>query len=239
MRIWFDTEFIEDGSTIDLLSIGLVREDGHYYYAEVAGAKRELAGDWVKENVLPHLNGPRTFRYDIAADLIKFCGEKPEFWAYYSDYDWVALCQLFGTMMELPKGWPKFCMDVKQLCVMRGNPRLPKNDGRPHHALDDARWTMKAWEFLQAIPPEGERKIIVRTNADATLDEAFLVNGDANFHIEQMSATHWWMALCLDKQRIDINLHSRATIKANVSDEGEVPLITDANAISQPQSDGG
>lgn len=28
MRIWFDTEFIEDGKTIDLISIGLVREDG-------------------------------------------------------------------------------------------------------------------------------------------------------------------------------------------------------------------
>jgi len=29
MKIWFDTEFYEDGRTIDLISIGLVREDGH------------------------------------------------------------------------------------------------------------------------------------------------------------------------------------------------------------------
>ena len=28
MKIFFDTEFIEDGKTIELLSIGLVREDG-------------------------------------------------------------------------------------------------------------------------------------------------------------------------------------------------------------------
>lgn len=27
MKIWFDTEFIEDGKTIDLISIGMVRED--------------------------------------------------------------------------------------------------------------------------------------------------------------------------------------------------------------------
>ena len=38
MRICFDTEFIEDGRTIDLLSIGLVREDGATYYAEPAEA---------------------------------------------------------------------------------------------------------------------------------------------------------------------------------------------------------
>lgn len=34
MRIWFDTEFIEDGKTIDLISIGLVRDDGSELYHE-------------------------------------------------------------------------------------------------------------------------------------------------------------------------------------------------------------
>ena len=28
MKYWLDTEFMEDGKTIDLLSIGIVREDG-------------------------------------------------------------------------------------------------------------------------------------------------------------------------------------------------------------------
>lgn len=28
MKFWFDTEFIEDGKTIDLLSIGVIAEDG-------------------------------------------------------------------------------------------------------------------------------------------------------------------------------------------------------------------
>jgi hypothetical protein len=31
MRFWFDTEFIEDGKTIDLMSIGVVAEDGRKY----------------------------------------------------------------------------------------------------------------------------------------------------------------------------------------------------------------
>ncbi len=40
---------------------------------------------------------------------------EPEFWAYYADYDWVVFCQLFGTMMDLPKGFPMYCLDLKQL----------------------------------------------------------------------------------------------------------------------------
>ena len=71
-------------------------------------------------------------------------------------------------------------------------------------------------------------KIIVRTNADASLDEAFLEGG--SFHLEQMSDTHWWMALTLGKQEVHIGLHSRAKIVANISDEGEVELLTDANS---------
>jgi hypothetical protein len=34
MRYWLDTEFIEDGHTIDLISIGIVAEDGRELYAE-------------------------------------------------------------------------------------------------------------------------------------------------------------------------------------------------------------
>jgi hypothetical protein len=37
------------------------------------------------------------------------------FYGYYSDYDWVAFCSLFGTMMQLPKSFPKYCRDLKQM----------------------------------------------------------------------------------------------------------------------------
>lgn len=151
MKIWFDTEFIEDGKTIDLISIGAVREDGEQYYAEVIECDYSRASAWVRENVLAHLRGgvDRLVRADIALDLIKFAGEKPEFWAYYADYDWVALCQLYGTMMDLPKGWPMYCRDVKQLCDDLGNPRLPPQSSTEHHALFDAVWTKDAWQFLR------------------------------------------------------------------------------------------
>src|SRR5690348_9849105 len=106
-RIWFDTEFIEDGTTIDLISIGLVRSDGATYYAETDQWIPGKASQWVKDNVIVHLRGGDAIkpRDVIAREIVEFAGEKPEFWAYYADYDWVALCQLYGTMMQLPEGW--------------------------------------------------------------------------------------------------------------------------------------
>lgn len=79
--------------------------------------------------------------------------EQREFWAYYADYDWVALCQLFGTMVQLPKGFPQFCMDLKQLSVMKGSPRHSVQDGDLHHALADARWNAELYAFLMAQTP--------------------------------------------------------------------------------------
>ncbi len=154
MKIWFDTEFIEDGKTIDLMSIGAIREDGEQYYAEAIECDLFKASPWVRQNVIPNLRGgvDRLVRKDIAADLIKFMGEKPEIWAYYADYDWVALCQLYGTMMDLPNGWPMYCRDVKQLCDGLGNPKLPLQTSTEHNALADAQWVKTAWEFLQSYP---------------------------------------------------------------------------------------
>ena len=148
LRIWFDTEFIEDGKTIELLSIGMVREDGATYYAESAQADHSRADDWVKANVLVNLTGETKPRAQIAKDIVAFAGKSPEFWAYYADYDWVVLCQLYGRMIDLPKGFPMFCMDIKQRAMDKGNPQLPKQTGTAHNALADAWWNKDAWEFL-------------------------------------------------------------------------------------------
>jgi hypothetical protein len=153
MRLFFDTEFVEDGKTIDLLSIGVVRDDGATYYAEPAEADRSRASEWVQANVLPHLTGPIKPREQIAREIVTFAGADPQFWAYYADYDWVVLCQLFGTMMDLPDGWPMFCMDLKQLAVTLGNPDLhalvAMDDGTQHNALADAQWAADVWRELE------------------------------------------------------------------------------------------
>lgn len=160
-RFFLDTEFIEDGKTIELISIGIVADGGASYYGVSSECDYSKASEWVKTNVLPCVGRmPPKTRAEIRADIVSFIEsysgkEKPEFWGYYSAYDWVAFCQLFGTMMELPKGYPMYCRDLKQLCVLLGNPKLPEQsllDGPEHHALSDARWNKRMYEFLIGFP---------------------------------------------------------------------------------------
>lgn len=138
MRYWLDTEFIERPCTIDLISIGIVSQDGREFYRESYEVDWSHASPWVLENVKPHLLREfATSRQQIA-----------------TDYDWVAFCWLFGSMMELPKGWPMYCRDIKQWADGLGNPDLPEQSGTEHHALADARWNREAWEFLRARSEE-------------------------------------------------------------------------------------
>jgi len=53
MRFFLDTEFIESGpgKPIQLISLGLVREDGETLYCVSAEFKDEDASDWVRQNV--------------------------------------------------------------------------------------------------------------------------------------------------------------------------------------------
>jgi|694.fasta_scaffold134139_2 hypothetical protein len=97
----------------------------------------------------------------------------PKFYAYYADYDWVAFCWLFGKMMDLPKGFPMYCKDLKQMLdeksmsyfesvnpgmqyfnerleSMKNHPNYPKQENE-HDALADARWNKKLYEFLTEI----------------------------------------------------------------------------------------
>ncbi len=155
-RYWFDTEFIEDGKTIELVSIGIVSENGRTYYAEVDGVDYGRADPWLHENVFPHLTGETKPREQIADEVAAFVGEKPEFWAYYAGYDWVALCQLYGRMIDLPKGWPMYCRDVKQMADAAGVSKLPKQTTTEHHALADAADTKAKWDALDRLAaPEG------------------------------------------------------------------------------------
>ena len=146
-RYFFDTEFIEDGRTIDLLSIAIVSEDGREYYAEPAEADRSRACEWVTAKVLPHLRGSVKPRAVIAQEIREFVGDRPEFWAYYADYDWVALCQLYGRMIDIPTGWPKFCRDLQQEKA-EGGFDLPEQTTTSHDALADARWVREAFEHI-------------------------------------------------------------------------------------------
>ena len=153
MLYFYDCEFLEDGYTIDLISIGIVAEDGREYYAQSAEfLEAHRSTPWLDQHVIPHLSNEWTERATIRDEILAFMDiekyGKPELWGYYSAYDHVVFCQLFGTMMDLPKGYPMYTRDIKQWVDMLGYPNLPEQGRDEHNALSDARWNKLAWEFL-------------------------------------------------------------------------------------------
>lgn len=175
MRVYYDCEFLEDGKVVDLISIGLVREDGKEYYAVSSEFDtRSVAGNrWLMDNVMTSIEHETKIAYmahtwpvmdlivtdpalrtrrQIRDDILEFVSDVwPEFWAWYGAYDHVALCQLFGRMIDLPKRFPMLTMDIKQLHKQAGNPEMPKQPEGLHNALSDAKFNIVRYDFLTQL----------------------------------------------------------------------------------------
>ena len=231
MNYYYDTEFIEGTQktwfgqtkpTIDLISIGIVSEDGREYYAiskdfnlkeawnrydcniDVITKKEGPRIYWIRDNVLKpiweelvakefkidflaELENPFTykgFKYlinkygksnkQIAEDIVKFIDERKvgetiispaesndnsihtkdvKFYGYYSDYDWVVFCWLFGKMIDLPKGFPMFAFDIQQQIeeYKIDKEQLLKEVPQTncHNSLSDALWNKNAYNWIQ------------------------------------------------------------------------------------------
>lgn len=219
MKYFLDTEFIEGFHKpmfgkrrhfIDLISIGIVCEDGRTYYAISTEFNKNNADEWVKKNVIDKLEQKATSFYDsprlrgnivlyktnkqIAEEICMFCypkqswqfknaqaeflsrakeygwiADQPEFYGYYADYDWVLFCSLFGRMIDLPKGFPMYCRDLKQMLdeayicqenkyvgetrleswlkSVKNHPQYPKQTNE-HNALADAKWNYELYKFI-------------------------------------------------------------------------------------------
>ena len=246
MKYFLDTEFLEGTQkkwfgqtkpTIDLISIGIVCEDGREYYAiskdfnlkeawnrynikkewysidESTQSTRDIKIYWIRENILKpifiELRAKEVEEYNIAQrinvvldfpayhftyksikrlinkygksnqqiaeEVYEFCSNdyhkgnnltfnqrkeyslydkfKPEFYGYYSDYDWVVFCWLFGKMIDLPKGFPMFAFDIQQQIeeykidkeqLLKEVPQISC-----HNALQDAIWNKAAYNWIQ------------------------------------------------------------------------------------------
>ena len=202
MKYFIDTEFKEKPNTIQLISIGIVAEDGREYYAisKNFNVKEVWDDEWLRENVLfpiyienvhgdmrnriPYTKaGMRRLIYSIgkpshqiAKEVLYFCSNKyfdqtgfdlkeavkyelydnfkPEFYGYYADYDWVVFCWLFGRMIDLPRGFPMYCRDLKQMMDESGLDKKWKQNKCPdpegeHNALIDAKWNLQLFKAIK------------------------------------------------------------------------------------------
>ncbi len=78
-----------------------------------------------------------------------------EFYAYFGAYDWVGFCWIFGKMIELPKGFPMYINDLKQIMDENGLTAEWKKINCPdpvgqHNASVDANWNKMLFEKIQS-----------------------------------------------------------------------------------------
>ncbi len=157
-RYFYDCEFIEDGVTIDLVSIGVVAEDGREFYAVSTEFNPARAGDWVRRNVLDKLPPPASAvwrsRRQIRDELANFLlapGLPVELWAWFAAYDHVALAQLWGAMPSLPKRLPRLTREIRQHWEAAGSPAIPQHTAERHSALADARLAYARWQVADRV----------------------------------------------------------------------------------------
>jgi hypothetical protein len=170
----YDLEFLEDGRHIELISIGMVCDDGREYYAvnRDMPVRKIRKHKWLMENVVPSLpkgqgdrrnHVPKSWLFDyadpvvkrrerIADDVMEFiraAGPDVQLWANYGAYDHVCLAQLWGRMIDLPEGVPMFTCDIQQERARLGLrwDELPQQESGEHNALADARHnqTVRRW----------------------------------------------------------------------------------------------
>ena len=170
MNYYFDTEFIDNGKTVELISMGIVAEDGRELYIEIDDVHWENAHDWVLQNVKPHLwmqqehkklfaafkqkgnTGGVVSRAQAQILVSEFCNPlvygNPVFWAWFATYDWFCMCQLFGGFLNVPYRWPNLSFEIYQEYTRHGHPSLPVQSGQKHNALEDAKWNKQVMDML-------------------------------------------------------------------------------------------
>jgi hypothetical protein len=168
-KVFLDTEFIDDGAGLEIISLALVAETSAEYYAIFAETdiSRIMSHAWLRINVVPHLpittglHGWDTAHPDyrhvkpraqIAGEVLAFVAQlpDPEIWAWYSPFDAVLLCRLYGPMSDLPAEIPAFTRDLMQEADRLGA-SLPEQNAPVHHALSDARHDLRIATALGLI----------------------------------------------------------------------------------------
>lgn len=140
--VFFDTEFTHLLRP-QLISVGAVSTDAKAFYCEISDWPREQASDFVKNRVLPLLDGDAVPRETAAQAFVRWLRERaarPVTVVTDSTYDRWALADLLGDE-SLPDGvhWQRVPLPYEALDAAVAEMGL-----RRHHALDDARGLRQA-----------------------------------------------------------------------------------------------
>lgn len=100
IKVFFDTEFT-DFINCDIISIGLITEDGKAYYAENAEYIKSSCSTWVNANIIPTLNlekfGRR--RNTLSVEIAEWI-DSLDAKVVYLYYDYSSDIELLGQLLE-------------------------------------------------------------------------------------------------------------------------------------------
>lgn len=145
-KIFFDTEFTGLHQDTTLVSIGMISEDGHEFYAEFTDYDKSQVDQWIQDNVIDNLilSGSKPGKIDLDSSVIEgmestttyFKGSKDavkaaleswfaqfdqvEMWSDCLAYDWVLFCQIFGHAFNVPKNVYYIPFDICTLMKIKG-----------------------------------------------------------------------------------------------------------------------
>jgi hypothetical protein len=115
------------------------------------GKTREQIANEIKDFYTDSINNETALITDI-----------PEFYGYYSSYDWVVFCQLYGESSGLPAIFPLYCTDLKQTLREKWTPFSNDHVGLEDHpdvmrketsynSLQNAVWIKYLYKFLNKL----------------------------------------------------------------------------------------
>lgn len=141
MKIYFDTEFTGLHKNTDLISIGLIAENGQHFYAEITDYDITQIDEWIKENVIDNLIignkiKPNTYNNPLLlgckqgrmiGNNKKIVRRELNYWLkqfdtdiqFVSDvchYDMVLLIDLLADdALSMNKNFSSSCIDINQI----------------------------------------------------------------------------------------------------------------------------
>jgi hypothetical protein len=174
-KVFFDTEFTRSGQNTTLISIGFVSEDDKELYIELNDYDRNQVTPWLKENILPLLEGKGVSTQEAVALIEEWLeqiadGGLIQLVSAGKDLDLILLSNLWARVKpgSALRSWQddlpnyighRYHIDLDTIFALNGiNPEIERIeflgtriDNIRHKAIDDARLIKACWEKMKAL----------------------------------------------------------------------------------------
>lgn len=161
LKVFYDAEFTGLHQNTTLISIGLLTENGEYFYAEFTDYDQSQCDDWIKNNVIDNLilkhgsgvsisgnnimvKGPKSYVKGYLLDWLSKYKDSGKHLQFYSDcyaYDWMLFNDLIcddGKALNLPNYIYYIPMDLSTTMQMHDvDPDITREEFIGYQYIED------------------------------------------------------------------------------------------------------